>query len=484
VAVWVIPIFILVLLSGAMIATRYRRVSEQDGVSDEQKLARTLEIIRTSTPEHRKVLKVLFYGQSITRSGWTPSVVEHWRQTYPNTVFVVENRALGGFPAQALVRATEQDISEFYPDLIVFHVYGDHRAYAKIIRLFRSRTAADILVQTDHGEVLPEPVCQEGLHFTLHPPPGCAGFLWYHQRIWGDEMSYHKIPAIAKEYGLAMEPQREWWRQYLIATHTNPNDLLVDDVHPNEKGKQLIAQFFNRYFDGLVAKYNGERASDVRDISPTAAERASGSETVTFEGSRLELVSDKPLPAWPTVTVDGESPASLDGCYQVSRPSPLSTVPDWPISRRITLRHDHVAEDWTATLTDFTPDQKDFAFTVQATKSGNQGSGRASQRFVAASGTLEIDPDDWMVERAWGHTHVALKGPLEVTWSVHYVCGGEPEITDLGNGRSEYRYILAAGLADTSHTISIHGPVEDFQILDHLIAYTPRIHTAELVDGW
>jgi len=483
-AIWGIPLLFAVLLIAAIVATWYMQYREQDNTPDEQKLARTLEIIRTSTPEHHKVLKVLFYGQSITRSGWTPSVVDHWRQIYPNTVFVVQNRALGGYPAQALVRATEQDIAEFYPDLIVFHVYGDHRAYGKIIRLFRSRTTADILVQTDHAEIMPEPHCAEGLHLTLHPPPGCAGHLWYHQRNWSDEMSYHKIPALAKEYGLAVEPQRDWWLQYLKATGTRPADLLADEVHPNDRGKQLIAEFFNRYFDGLVTKYNGEQASDVKTLAPTPAERASGNETVHLEGSRLELVGNKPLPAWPTVTIDGQSPASFDGCYQITRPSALETIPDWPIIRRITLMHDHVVEDWTATLTDFSPDQKDFAFTVQATKSGQQGSGHSGQRFVSNNGALAIDPDDWMVERAWHQTHIALQGPLQIHWSVRYVCGGEPEITGLGNGTMEYRYILAAGLATAAHTVSIQGPVDDFRILDHFIAYTPRIHTAELVDGW
>src|SRR5580698_3158719 len=50
--------------------------------SDVQKLARSLEIIRTSTAANRKILKVLFYGQSITRSGWTEKVAEHWRNRY------------------------------------------------------------------------------------------------------------------------------------------------------------------------------------------------------------------------------------------------------------------------------------------------------------------------------------------------------------------------------------------------------------------
>ena len=147
------------LLAGgiAVLGTWYKHARETDQVPDEQKIARTLEIIRTSTPTDHKALKVLFYGQSITASGWESGVLDNWHQKYPNTVFVVQNRALGGFSSDALIRTTEQDIAAFYPDLIVFHVYGDDTDYEKILRLFRSRTAADIIVQTDHGNVLPDP---------------------------------------------------------------------------------------------------------------------------------------------------------------------------------------------------------------------------------------------------------------------------------------------------------------------------------------
>jgi hypothetical protein len=481
-------IVLLILLSfsasvllAAFVATLVLRVREQDSTTDVQKLARTLEIIRSSSPNNRKVLKVLFYGQSITRSGWHESVVEHWRQVYPNTVFVVQNRALGGFPSQALVRTTEQDIAAFYPDLIVFHVYGDHHAYEKIIRLFRSRTAADIIVQTDHGDVLPDQRCAEGLHLGFSRPPGCAGHLWYHQRMWNDEMSYHKIPTLAKKYGLALEPQRDWWRDYLLKTGTNPRDLLSDDIHPNDRGKALIAEFFNRYFDSLVSKYNGQTSTDVTDIQPTEAQRVSGEANVRFDGTRLELISDKALPSWPTITVDGQSPSNYDGCYQVSRSSPLDTVPDWPVLRRIELMHDHVAEGWSATLSDFSPDQKNFSFSIQGTQSGPQGNGRSGQRFVSQSGTLEIEPDDWMVERAWEHTHIPIQGPIRVSWSVDYVCGGRPEVIDRGNGTVEYRYVLATGLTDTWHSITLKGPVEVLREVDHFTTYAPRLRSLETV---
>jgi hypothetical protein len=159
-------------------------------------------------------------------------------------------------------------------------------------------------------------------------------------------------------------------------------------------------------------------------------------------------------------------------------------VPDWPALRRITLVHDHTAEGWTATLTDFSPDQKDFSFAVQGAQSGPEGNGRSGQRFVSKSGDLEIDPDDWMVVRAWEHSQVAIHGPFQVTWSVDYVCGGSPEVIDRGDGTKEYRYVLATGLADAQHSIALKDSVDDFKKIDRLIAYTPRIREPETVLGW
>jgi hypothetical protein len=462
------------ILFAAAVATRVKHSHETDTVSDEQKVARTLEIIRTSTPTDHKVLKVLFFGQSITHSGWDKAVIEHWHQTYPNTVFVVQNRALGGFASPELLRTTEQNIAAFYPDLIIFHVYGDHRAYEKIIRLFRSRTAADVIVQTDHGEVLPDPPCDEGLHLTLHRPPGCRGFLWLRQRIWGDEMSYHKIPEYAKTYGLAVEPQRGWWRDYLISTHTQPEALLVDTIHPNAKGKELLAQFFNQYFDNLVQKWNGEHEDGISKVA--ASPQKDGAESIQFDGSRLELISTAPLPATPAATIDGHPAKDVDGCYQVTRASSIATVPDWPAVRRITLKGNHTAEDWTATITKLSSDQKTFEFDVHGSVSGDEGHGDSGHDFVSKSGNLSIEAQDWMFARAFDLKHTPIAAPYEVHWSVIDVCDSGPEVIDLGNGQKQYRYVLGADLSNATHTIAIPPIPVDLNKDVYFLAYKPGLH--------
>jgi hypothetical protein len=472
---WVGVTALLVLLIAAA-DTWLRHRQELDTVSDEQKLARTLEIIRTSTPTDHKVLKVLFYGQSITRSGWHNAVVAHWHEKYPNTVFVVANRALGGFASQYLVRTTEQDIAAFYPDLIIFHVYGDHLAYEKILRMFRSQTAADVILQTDHGDGLPDSNCAEGLQLSLHPEPGCAGVLWVHQKSWHDEMSYHKIPTFGKKYGMAVEPQRAWWRDYLLENQLDPQSLLMSDgLHPNAKGNELIATFFSKYFDNLVEHWDGQTEKNVVSIPADIMPNSNPIRTVSFDGSRLELISDRTLPVWPSVRIDDRSPRDIDGCYQVTRSSPLESVPDWPALRRITLLHDHAVEDWTVTIKKMTPDQKSFDFTVSASASGDEGSGDSSRKFVAKSGHLSIDAEDWMFEQGYEQDHTPLQVPAEVHWSVHYICGGKPEAIDRGNGAMQYRYVLVAGYSKGKHTAKLSLPLNDPVDAVEFRAYKPPL---------
>src|SRR4051794_35556749 len=58
-------------------------------------LTHTLQIIRSATHAQPCVLKVLFYGQSITNPLWTEPATANLRAKYPNVVFEVRNAAIG-----------------------------------------------------------------------------------------------------------------------------------------------------------------------------------------------------------------------------------------------------------------------------------------------------------------------------------------------------------------------------------------------------
>ncbi len=197
--------------------------------------ARSLSIMHSATAAHPRVLKILFYGQSISSPKWTDQAMVKLRNAYPNVAFDVQNLALGGWDSQLLERAALRDVTEFYPDLLVFHVYGDHRAYEQIIQIIRSHTASDVIVQTDHVVAPVEPLCNEGVHPRWSPPPGCTGHFRFKQHLWEDFISSRWIPLMAQKYGLAVEPRRARWDAFLKANKLDPQALIADAPHPNDR---------------------------------------------------------------------------------------------------------------------------------------------------------------------------------------------------------------------------------------------------------
>ncbi len=288
-------------------------------------------------------------------------------------------------------------------------------------------------------------------------------------------MSYHKIPALGKKYGLSVERQREWWRDYLLQTGVAPDSMLVDGIHPNQKGKELIASFFNRYFDNLVAHWNGQNEDTVRSFPPGSIQHGAGGQQLQFVGDRLELLSDRPLVGLSSAQIDGEQSSNLDGCYLPTRASSIRTVPDWPTVRRVSLLHDRTPERWTATITRISPDQNHFEFTVRGSVTGYDGQGTSDKDFVSNSGKIGIDAEDWMLERAFALKHVALQGPMETSWAVDYICGADPEIIDLGDGSMQYRYVLAAGLSNRAHAAKISLSDADLDRAPQYLAYQPLL---------
>jgi hypothetical protein len=421
-----------------------------DGTS--ARLARSLAIVRASTAAQPQVLRVLFYGQSLTSPHWTDLAQEHLRQTYLRTQFVVRNMAIGGFSAKQLERTVERDVTDFYPDLLIFHAYGDHRSYERIVRIIRSRTAAEIIAQTDPVKEPVEPVCPEGFHLTLSPPPGCKGVLYYTQRNWEEYMSSVIIPSLASRYALAVEPQRTMWDAFLREKNIRPTSLWDDSGHPNAAGWRLMAEIFDRYFDKALADYSGERSGLVIAYPPPANGEV---KNYQFNGNRVEIIGSGPLDGHVTARIDGLEPNAIDGCWQTSRTTSLVNVPDWPAIRQVTISSGfNQAEAWTATVTHLNADQSDFDFTLIGSKTGADGQGRASSDFTSPSGRVHIAATDWMIPVGFALTQKKLPEGVKVSWSRDFVCRDLPTVP-LGAGAIEVRHILATGLLNGPHQLTL-----------------------------
>jgi len=178
-------------------------------------------------PLKRNTVRLLFYGQSITEQRWWQIVADDLRARFPQANLIIENRALGGYASQMLVKTAETDLYSFYPDLLIFQVYGAHDKYEDIIRRTRERTTAEILQQNDHL-TRPEDFTEETDPAKLWPPSG---------KYWNAFMNHRWLPEIAKKYGTEFCDQRSWWKQYLRQNNLEPKQLLRDGVHLNAHGE-------------------------------------------------------------------------------------------------------------------------------------------------------------------------------------------------------------------------------------------------------
>ena len=95
--------------------------------------------------------------------------------------------------------------------------------------------------------------------------------------------------------------------------------------------------------------------------------------------------------------------------------------------------------------------------------------------FVSKSGKLSIQAKDWMVETAFVASHVPLRVPYKVQWSVNYICGDDPEVIDRGDGMKEYRYILGTGLSNRNHTVKLSFSANDLADATEFREYRPPL---------
>lgn len=283
-------------------------------------IQRTMTLLATSTPEHRNTVRVLLYGQSITVQDWWKEVAADLRTRFPHAKLIVENRALGGFASQRLVKTAETDLYPFQPDLLIFHVYGAHNSYEDIIRRTRERTTAEILIQTDHVNAKADWRREE-----IDPAKVTT-------KDWDSFMNYKHLPAVIRRYGCGYVDQRNLWKRHLRERGLEASALLRDGVHLNEEGCRVMAAFVKAALMkrdepaidpmncGYVRTFAVGKDLDIK----------SGTLTLDFDGSRVDLVAGRSIRrSWTCAACPRAATSQAGACAR------CSTIPP---SRGTTLR--------------------------------------------------------------------------------------------------------------------------------------------------
>jgi hypothetical protein len=418
---------------------------------------RTMTLLATSTPQQRKRVRVLFYGQSITEQEWSKLVAEDLRKRFPHADLEIANKAIGGFASQRLVKIAEHDVYAFYPDLVIFHVYGANNTYEEIIHGIRTRTTAEVLMQKDHvGAKLPPVVADWDAAKELEKTD---------KNMWWDHMMNQVfIPDIAKKNGCGVADVRTPWLAYLKANQLEPKALLKDDIHLNDHGCHVMAGIVSQYLVHRPELPDDGWKDLVRDVAPKVDGKTL---TISAEGNRFDVVAGstgKPFTA--TVSIDGKKPSEFPGCYTITRPSPH------PWSPLFIMRIDHdkplLVEDWTLTLTSVAADGKSWTFAVKGSVTGDDGVGDSTKPFTSTSGRVVIAPDSWFPGGA------KIDQGYTITWKVAPLFADRIEVKP-GEPGKDNLITLAQGLPGGPHTVTITAEKAAGDAVRAIRVYRPAV---------
>ncbi len=350
-------------------------------------LQRTMRLLATSTDSQRNEVRVLFYGQSITKQDWWWQVADNLRRRFPQARLVIENRAIGGYSAPYLLRTVERDVVTFLPDLVLFHVYGPRPEYEQVIRTIRTRTAAEVAIQTDHVNTYPEDEAQKAR----------------------EAMSFEFLPALAERYGCVLIDVRRPWLRYLEEHRLTHRDLQKDGVHLNGRGNFLLAEIVKRY---LVH----DARAQVRDSMTVmkAPKWKKGRMVLEFEGVRVDAVGEK---GDAELLFDGTKPGEDPALFSYTRPTATWDA-DWPCVNHVSWRTAPVVEDWRVRVVEANEDLSRIRFRVTGTKTGDDGEGVSTERFVSQSGRVVLDPRDWAMKRSFDLKKAPMPKDWEFGWRV------------------------------------------------------------------
>jgi hypothetical protein len=411
-------------------------------------LRRTMNLLNRSTPEQQNTVKILFYGQSITRQVWWLELEDYLRQRFPHANLIVENRAIGGFDSPKLIRTAEHDLYSFYPDLMIFHVHGDAEQYESIIANARQRTTTEILLVSDHITWMPED--------SESSADRMRAYEWHNRR------AMEWLPQLAQQYDCELVEIRQPWEQYLRTNAMTPSDLLADEDHLNGPGNELMADFIATHLEQMPILPIAEDPVQTYTVG-SEVQWQQGRLELEFEGNRVDLIaadpgsiaSDAANPnfSFARVLIDG-SPPSEANLYKITRPSDVFGV-DQPAVMQVSASAPLISARWTAVITEINDTCDRFRFRVYGSETGFDGEGQNDQPFVSQSGRVVIESQDWWIDDACQLFQVATPEGFQFHWRV------EPLFRDIyvppaiEAASVPPATTIAQGLPNQTHTLEI-----------------------------
>ena len=452
------------------------------------RLQRTLTLLASSNQNQANRVRILFYGQSIVAGLDANAMVDQLRNFYPYAQIEFENRAIGGFQAPNLVRTAVHDLYPYYPDLLIFHVYGGEETgeLERIIYNTRKYTTADILLFNHQVAWDADPV-----KLT--------------ERTLEDDVSSAYWPYLANKYGCELVDVRKQWKQYIqehpsIGINSLMGDTIHSNVHPNARGNKLLELMIldhlkprpeHSYFPaegwaGNVMDHEARRIFEEKELQPGQGIAFKGTVrpvnqgvilkkgecSLTFTGNRIELhtFSTDEAAGQVEVYIDDRRPSEYTEMYYATRPS--QSYQHWRTAlKRVTLHENIQPERWTLTLTGIDRENGLIEYDLHSEQAGFDGRGNNQSVFISNSGQIRIEPGDFFIFESEAWTKKETPVGFKISWEV------KPLFMDtLEPGKEASVFLLGQGLTNSKHRLTLKTVGDECNIpIKSIRVYSPPL---------
>ena len=460
-------LFALPFLTLFLPAAAQLQIPEEDirEITSAKYIQRTMHLLATSTPEKQNTVNILVYGQSLSAQDWWLEVRDYLQKKYPHANLNMQNKAIGGFSAQILIRTVERDMLEYYPDLVIFHVFGSDVKYEEVLQKMRSLTSTEVLIWNDPQNKVPK-------------------------REWNTEMSYKKVPAFAAKYHCAFIDLRTPIQQLVEKNNLVYADKFTKDgTHFNEKGCSLIAY---QIIPHLV--YDKTYPADPHDLCTTweigkDVHWKNDELVLPFEGNRVDVIT-APITNPENrceVYIDGKKPSEFQTAYNHTRPNDNGAGGwIWSVAAPVRIRHKApwVNETFTLTFDSINYETRYFSFQVEGSECGYDGSGNNREDFLSHSGRVfieagevhEDDPGDWHVFRNYEVLKFKIEKGYQTTWETYLT--GTDELVPLPqpNPAIENSTTLFKGIPNGKHELKLVSSGRQLPEIRKIKVYRPLLN--------
>ena len=405
---------------------------------------RSAALFNAQSPQSRHSVRMVIYGQSITQQQWAWDLVSQVHGWHPGAFITAEVRAIPALDASFLIQTAESDIFPFHPDVIVFHAYGPYGPgleWERLLRAFRARTTADVILLGNH------PLKD----LELEEPAQPAEMLPDSQ-AW---LNYVTTSTLATELGFCFPDNRSAFKAYLKATHQPVRAILADNLHLNTLGSDVQFAVVRPFlqaprFTPALDPFNNGRVQ-THPIGDGGPDWVGGRLRFEFVGNRLDAIAAPGSGRRCQVRVDGQEPTSMPSGMGHRRSSAWRGDPYLrPALLQVGFTQKPLVEHWTVTVTDEDPRRPEYlGFEVSGSRTGPDGTGTTTNVFVSNSGRVRIAPENWSLIMRPRISQLGLKIEwVTETWAVDdyvpaYLEGDDLEpVTTLVNDLPDGPHVL------------------------------------------